>query len=811
MKRQQLFNSFLPGVTVAVLTAQPAWAGSASVDVLEVDSYLDATNLNHSINVDRHEQVFAEKLYLQSHTPIAPGSRNWSTVKTRSTNTKTKTILSRVPKIRQVSVQRGIRSSVNNDLSLVSQPPAMEDLGKNISYTKAKGNKVGTIDNYKPMSWNISTSESAVPITSWKSKSKPKFFQPGIKEGEIKDRKPANSKQGSQRDSPSALNVSQETVTLASSLPTNNCRASALLSNSGKCNNRFNVSGNQISTKQIITSQKVINSGAVSAFLPGEPGGQNQAKVPNPSLANKLQRLKRVADRKSTLELSNIEFSSKTQLAQTNPQQTTPPTTQPPLQQTTPPTTQPNSQDATPPVTRPQVDPDAPPPDYLNPNPNPLVFPSKPEEAELQGTQPITLGQALELARRNNRELQQSLLELKRQQAAVRQQQAALFPTLGLTTNVTRSQSSSGQLQNELQPRPDGDEPNTNFDGRVELNYDLYTSGRRLALIRREEERLKFNELNVERLSEQIRLNVFTDYYNLQEADESVRIQRSAVRNGQASLRDAEAQERAGIGTRFAVLQSRSNLATNIQNLNNAIANQIARRSQLAQRLSLPQSVGVAAADPVKLAGLWDKSLEESMALAFQNRPELQQQLAQRNISEQDRRAALAALGPQIRLVGRYEFLDQFDDGVGVTDGYSLGLQASLNLFDGGAARASADQQEANIAIAENTFAQTRESIRSEVEQAFAQLESNLRNVETANLGLEEAREALRLARLRFQAGVGTQTDVINQEDALTRAEGARITAILGYNRALATLQRAITSRGLTASDNPNPDGQGNR
>ncbi len=62
---------------------------------------------------------------------------------------------------------------------------------------------------------------------------------------------------------------------------------------------------------------------------------------------------------------------------------------------------------------------------------------------------------------------------------------------------------------------------------------------------------------------------------------------------------------------------------------------------------------------------------------------------------------------------------------------------------------------------------------------------------------MEQAREALRLARLRFQAGVGTQTDVISAENDLTQAEGNRVTAILDYNRALASLNRAIILRFL--------------
>ena len=56
------------------------------------------------------------------------------------------------------------------------------------------------------------------------------------------------------------------------------------------------------------------------------------------------------------------------------------------------------------------------------------------------------------------------------------------------------------------------------------------------------------------------------------------------------------------------------------------------------------------------------------------------------------------------------------------------------------------------------------------------------------------ARESLRLARLRFQAGVGIQSDVITAQADLTQAEGNRVTAILDYNRALISMQRAVSN-----------------
>ncbi|MEI3652709.1 MAG: TolC family protein [Dolichospermum lemmermannii FEM_B0920] len=445
-------------------------------------------------------------------------------------------------------------------------------------------------------------------------------------------------------------------------------------------------------------------------------------------------------------------------------------------------------------------------PNDLNPSPNPLLYPTQAEEVKVQGTQPISLSQALELAKRNNNDLQVSVLQLQRSKSVLREAQAALMPSVELSGDITNSRSVGSTLQFDQARKTNplvGDPPsNTAFSGTAQIRYDLYTSGRRNAAIKEAEERIRVQELDVERQSEEIRLNVAKAYYDLQQADENVRISQSAVNNAQASLKDAVALERAGVGTRFDVLRSQVNLANSQQDLTTAFSQQQIARRKLAPLLNLPQSVSISAGDPVKLAGLWQQPLEQSIILAYQNRSELQQNLAQRNISEAQRKQALASLGPQVSLVGRYNLLDQFDDGTSVSDGYSVGVQATLNLYDGGAAKARAAQSKTNIAIAETQFSEQRNQIRFQVEQAYSTQASNLENVQTSNVALEQAKESLRLARLRFQAGVGTQTDVINALNDLTRSEGNRVKAILDYNRALTELQRYVTSRGLNQLDN---------
>ena len=459
---------------------------------------------------------------------------------------------------------------------------------------------------------------------------------------------------------------------------------------------------------------------------------------------------------------------------------------------------------------------DTKPPDSLEPNPNPLQFPTKPEDVRIEQTEAITLQQAIDLARRNSQVLQIAQKEVEQSRSGVREQQAALFPDLTFQMTASRQVSASGQIgvqtrlrQNETLPAsrqlPTSSPEFQNFgtiglNNTLQLSYDLDIFGRRTANIRAAREQLRFRELDVERQAEQLRFDTAEAYYNLQNSDGQVAIRQASVRNAQQSLRDAEALERAGVGTRFAVLQAQANLANEQQQLSVARRDQRVAGRRLAELLNISQSANLTAADPVEQAGSWRLSLEESIVQAIKNRPELEQQLVQRDISKQQRRSIRAGGLPQVSVSGSYNFQGVTTDNPdpfstrGWGSGYALQANLTWNIFDGGAVRSRIKQRDADIAIAESRFDQLRNQVRREVEQAYFGLESSFENIETSEAGVLQSREALRLARLRFQAGVGTQTDVIQAETDLTRAERNRLSAIVNYNLGLSSLQRAVTN-----------------
>ncbi|MBW4592112.1 MAG: TolC family protein [Brasilonema angustatum HA4187-MV1] len=730
MNKQQIFSSFLPGVTAAVLATQPAWANPAP-----------ATGVKLFASSDGLTSTF-------ERTPTA------------------------------LDIKKAQLPHTASSRFLAAAVPTVDVMGGGlISSITRSGVEV------------VLTGKTGVPVTrvAHKLQSMLMSFKPTPNQSQLINKIPQSGTSIQKQNNPQIVaEESKNTFSAYNEIPTPTSTVEQKTPSSGQ------VTTEKKSSAQLPNKSQTPVRGSVELAKLLEQMNSCPQQASNGK--NQVGRSASVPQKSSTCSQQNTTKNLVAQASSSNSQGTTPARiTQAGSSrrsQTTPAQT-------TPVQTTPAPAGSVRLPNYLKANPNPLQFPTKPEEVKIQGTQPITLAQALEIARRNNQDLQISLLTVERSRASVRQAQAALLPNASLSAGLTRggpaflNQQQANSTGTALENVPS----TTNFQGSASVQYDLYTSGRTTASIRQAEEQLRYYELDVERQSEEIRLTVTSQYYDLQAADEQVRIAQSAVRNGQASLRDAQALEAAGVSTRFDVLQAQVQLANYQQQLTSGISQQQITRRKLAQTLSLPQSVDISSADPVGIAALWNVPLPETLVLAFKNRPELQQYLAQRNINEQQRRAALGQLGPQVSLVGTYQLTDRFDDQTNGTDNYSLGVRASLSLYDGGAARATASQYKTGIRIAENQFASARNQIRYDVESYYSQLQSNLQNVQTASTALEQARESLRLARLRFQAGVGTQTDVINAENALTQAEGNRVTAILNYNRALAGLQRAVTSR----------------
>lgn len=437
-----------------------------------------------------------------------------------------------------------------------------------------------------------------------------------------------------------------------------------------------------------------------------------------------------------------------------------------------------------------------------------LALPTKPDQVVIRELRPLGLSEVENLVEVNNPDLKAAASVVDQAKSTLRAAISSWYPNISLS-----AQNFPALINQEsYSSRPDGSffadglnqSRQLGAQGNVAISWALINPQRvpEIAAARDRYEKAKNQYLIALR---DIRLNAAKTYFDLQLSDDQVRIGQESVRASLVSLRDARARFQAGVATKLEVLEAETQLARDQQLLNGGLASQAIARRALASLLNLPQNITPTAKDPLRALGVWTPSLQESIVAAYAFREELDNILLDISASNSDANFAKGRVQPFLNILDtfglqRYQgVLDTSTFGTINTtnmDGYqyqvnnSVGLGLTWNLFDGG--RANADARRLKQQAQQNTyqFASQRDTIRLQVESGFYQLLQNNRNIQTTSRQVISARESLRLARLRFQAGVTTQREVVDNQRDLTQAEVAYATALRDYNVQLATIRR---------------------
>ena len=432
--------------------------------------------------------------------------------------------------------------------------------------------------------------------------------------------------------------------------------------------------------------------------------------------------------------------------------------------------------------------------------PNSLALPTKVEMVRIQQLRPLGLTDVENLAEVNNPNLKAIATQVDQAQSNLRAQLALWYPTLALNSTALPSYVTGQNYSNTAGISSNSRISRNGLDATLQAQYALINPQRVPAVAQARDQYEKAKYQYVVSLRD-LRLQAAQAYFELQQSDDSVRIGQESVRASIVSLRDARARFQAGVATKLEVLQAETQLARDQQLLTNALSAQSIARRSLASLLALPQDVTPTAKDPSRVVGTWLPTLQESIVAAYAFREELDQIILDISVANSNANAELAQIQPLLNIVntlsgGRtsgYEFIlpsQAVPNQLSWSVDNTVGLNVRWNLFDGGQAKALYRRQKQVAEESRYRFADKRDTIREEVEKSFYELEANNRNITTTSREVLSARESLRLARLRFQAGVTTQREVVDTQRDLTQAEVRYSNAIADYNKRLAELQR---------------------
>ena len=438
-----------------------------------------------------------------------------------------------------------------------------------------------------------------------------------------------------------------------------------------------------------------------------------------------------------------------------------------------------------------------------------LALPDRPRQVRITQLRPLSLDQVEILAEVNNPDLKAIASQVEQAQSNLRAKIALWYPQLGFNTSsfpiYTSGRQFSGGATGSNQPIGTTLDSIWRMQAALQASWSLIDPTRtpQIAIARDQFEKAKNQYLIGLR---DLRLQASLAYFDLQTADNQVQIGQEGVRASLVSLRDARARFQAGVATKLEVLEAETQLARDQQLLTTALLSgtpgqpgQATARRALAALLDLPQDVTPTAADPARVIGTWLPSLQESIVASFAFREELDQILLDISIANSSANVELGRVQPLLKIVnnfgfGRsygYEFSPSVVPSItGWNVDNAVGLNLNWTIYDGGSAQANYRGQKQKAQENRFLFAQRRNTIRADVERSFYELDKNNRNILTTSREVISTRESLRLARLRFQAGVTTQREVVDTQRDLTQAEVRYSNAISDYNRALVELRR---------------------
>lgn len=289
---------------------------------------------------------------------------------------------------------------------------------------------------------------------------------------------------------------------------------------------------------------------------------------------------------------------------------------------------------------------------------------------------------------------------------------------------------------------------------------------------------------------EQIVLLVVSQYLASLHAGAQAQAAQSQVDLAQALYDQTSDMQKNGVATGVDALRANVELQDEKQRLIVAQTNQQIALYGLSKLLNLDPQQKIVLEDQTSFFETPEISADESLAQAYQARPEMRALLAEQQSLEYQKRADSESRWPALLFSGDYEQQGLSSSTIIPTYVYEAGI--TLPLFTGGRIHNEIARDDLEVRKIQQSVTDERNQIALDVHTAIAELDSARNQVRVANLGVDLANQEVQQSRDRFKAGVADNIEVITAQDALARANENQISALYQYNQSRADLAHAI-------------------
>ena len=403
----------------------------------------------------------------------------------------------------------------------------------------------------------------------------------------------------------------------------------------------------------------------------------------------------------------------------------------------------------------------------------------------------LTLEQALETAFKQNPDIKAALAQLNKARGGMGEAEANFNPKFNAeVTHLRQGPQVSfavpgGPRVNIVQ------EHNTTAALSFMLPIDV---SKKLSYVS-DMARLQFqmDYLSLLAVSQKLIYDVKNAYYELLRAQAQAEVAQAAVEVAKARLKDANARFAAGTAPRFDVMRAEVDVANLNQQLIRAQS-----RVEIA-RAALNRVLGINVDTPTTIVQT-DVAVDEKQSEtdfqsalneAYSKRRELKLAETAVDLAKQNVRLQRTGILPSLAANANYNYVFRVSGFSTSHESWTALLDLKIPIWDGGITKAKVDQANADAEKASENLQSAKLAVALDVKNATLALNDAVKRMATAAQNVQLAEEALRLANVRYNAGVSTMVELSDAELALTQAKTEYVNARYDYALALAALERA--------------------
>jgi outer membrane protein len=314
------------------------------------------------------------------------------------------------------------------------------------------------------------------------------------------------------------------------------------------------------------------------------------------------------------------------------------------------------------------------------------------------------------------------------------------------------------------------------YRGELSAKWLLLDFGERSAVVASARERLMIANVGFNATHQKIVFQVTDRFYQLGTARQKVLVARSSLEAAQTVEQAVQARVDNGLATKPELLQAQQ------QNAQSAFDVEATTGLESDARVALVESIGVLPTVPLNVADLVQKStqtngsVDELIARALSQRPDLVAKLANVHAKQNEIRQVRAEYYPKVAIDAH---VSETELDVSVAGSKYFGdrkptfgafLTVNLPIFDGFGRRHKMEMAEAELRGAENELAGARDSAVREVWKACTDFKTALRKQDSATKLVTASQNAFDAVLESYKNGLGTYPEIVSAQRNLASA-----------------------------------------